>query len=224
MEIKAEQPNNNKPEGPAIERRFFSFEARAAANDGKMTIGGTAAMFEKYTNMGWYAEVIMPGFFDNCDMEQCACLFNHDVNMVLGRKKSGTCNVKVTKAGLDYESTLPESRRDVFEVVERGDVYQSSFGFVTRKAEWEEMTREELQGVLSDADIDRLMYGGSVSVRKLIECETLYDVSPVTFPAYQDTSVAKRSFDAAEHRKIKGPNAKSAAKAKAALALHNSNK
>lgn len=178
-----------------MERRVFNFEARANSSDGKMTIGGTAAVFNRYTNMGWFAEVIEPGFFDNMDMEQCACLYNHDVNYVLGRKKSGTLTLAIVPDGLDYTSNLPDTRRDVFESVERGDVYQSSFGFTVSEAEWQEMTREQLQGFMSQDDIDALMYAGTVSVRRLKRGKKLYDVSPVTFPAYADTTVAKRGFD-----------------------------
>lgn len=152
-------------------------------------------MFGKYTNMGWYAEVLEPGFFDGSDMDQCACLYNHDVNVVLGRKRSSTLSLKIDFAGLDYESKLPKTRADVYEVIERGDVYQSSFGFTVKEAKWEEMTREQLQGKMSESDIDMLLSAGTVSVRRLVKCRTLYDVSPVTFPAYADTTVAKRSLE-----------------------------
>lgn len=163
-------------------------------------------MFGKFTNMGWYAEVLEPGFFDGCDMEQCACLFNHDVNMVLGRKRSSTLVLKTDYSGLDYESKLPKTRADVYEVIERGDVYQSSFGFSVKEAKWEEMTREQLQGKMSEADIDMLLSAGTVSVRRLVKCRTLYDVSPVTFPAYADTTVAKRSLEAYQEAQTPPPD------------------
>jgi len=219
---KEQRLNNERESTSPIERRAFEFQARAS-NDGAMTIGGSAALYDRYTSLGWFAEVIERGFFDDIDMEPCVCLYNHDVNYVLGRKKAGTLELKVTENGLEYESKLPESRRDVFEAIERGDVYQSSFGFTVREAEWVEMSREELQGKLPDEEIDRLMYGGTVSVRRLKKGLTLYDVSPVTFPAYADTTVAKRSFDAVRRNKQQQskPHHRSAARARIALALHS---
>ena len=163
-----------------------------------MVIGGYGAIFNQYTNMGWYAEVVMPGFFDGIKDDRCACLFNHDSNVVLGRKKNNTLTLKVTNEGLDYESTLPSHRTDIHELVEGGYIYESSFAFTTLKTTWEEVDRSLLIGLLSEADLDQLSYGGKVSVRKLEKGRELFDVSPVTYAAYEgtttDTRIAKRSF------------------------------
>ena len=182
------------------ERRYFKSEARAQKNeDGKMVIGGYGAVFNQYTNMGWYAEVVMPGFFDGIKDDRCACLFNHDESSVLGRKKNGTLTLKIDGDGLDYTSTLPSHRTDVYELVEEGYIYESSFAFTTSVSKWAEVDRSELAGKLSDADLDQLTYGGKISVRYLEKGRELFDVSPVTYGAYQgtstDTRVAKRSFE-----------------------------
>ena len=178
-----------------IERRYFQSEARASKEDDKMRIGGLGAVFNRIANIGgWFLERIEPGFFDECDMDSAACLFNHDQNLVLGRKKSGTLQLKVTKDGLDYTADLPASRADVFESIERGDVYQSSFAFTVRKARWEEVSPDELKGQLPEDEIQQLTYGGVIDVRVLEKGQTLYDVSPVTFPAYKDATVGKRSL------------------------------
>lgn len=184
-----------------IERRYFQSEARAAKGEnGEMRVGGYGAIFNKYTNMGWYAEVVMPGFFDGIKDDRCACLFNHDENQILGRKKNDTLTLKIDATGLDYLAKLPSHRADVYELVSEGYVYESSFAFTTLKTTWEEVDRSLLSGLLSEADLDQLSYGGKISVRKLEKGRELFDVSPVTFAAYEgtttDTRIARRSFEA----------------------------
>lgn len=194
-------PPNDAPTEGAIERRFFQSEARAQkGDDGTLVVGGYGALFNRYTNMYWYAEVIMPGFFDGIKDDRCACLFNHDSNIVLGRKKNGTLTLTVDANGLDYTSNLPAHRSDVYELVNGGYVYESSFAFTTLKTTWEEVDRSLLTGLLSESDLDQLSYGGKVTVRKLEKGKELFDVSPVTYAAYEgtttDTRIAKRSFEA----------------------------
>jgi len=194
------EPRNEAPPEGAIERRYFQSQARAKKSDeGRMVIGGYGAIFNRYTNMGWYAEIVLPGFFDGIKDDRCACLFNHDSNIVLGRKQNNTLTLKVTTDGLDYESTLPAHRADIHELVDGGYIYESSFAFTTYKTIWEEVDRSLLVGHLSDADLDQLSYGGKITVRKLEKGRELFDVSPVTYAAYEgtttDTRIARRSFD-----------------------------
>lgn len=184
-----------------IERRFFRTEARAKkGDDGKMVIGGYGAVFNQYSNMGWYAEVVMPGFFDDIKDDRCACLFNHEPSQVLGRKKNDTLKLKVDEKGLDYEAVLPAHRSDVYELVDGGYIYESSFAFTTMKSTWEEVDRSLLKEYLSESDLDQLSYGGKVTVRKLEKGKELFDASPVTYGAYEgtstDTRIARRSFEA----------------------------
>ena len=184
-----------------VERRFFPSEARAKkSDDGKMVIGGYGALFNRYTNLGWYAEVVSPGFFDGIKDDRCACLLNHEPSQVLGRKSNGTLTLKVDEKGLEYESKLPSSRGDVHELISEGYIYESSFAFTIAKAVWEEVDRSMLAGHLSETDLDELAYGGKVWVRRLEKGRELFDVSPVTFAAYEgtttDTRIARRSFEA----------------------------
>lgn len=182
-----------------IERRYFKSEARAGKGEGgEMHIGGYGALFNVYTNMGWYAEVVMPGFFDGIKDDRCACLFNHNENQILGRKKNETLTLKIDATGLDYYAKLPNHRADVYELVKDGYVYESSFAFTALKVTWEEVDRSLLIGQLSDTDLDQLSYGGKISVRRLEKGRELFDVSPVTYAAYEgtttDTRIARRSF------------------------------
>ena len=214
MEIRRQTATEEPIAENTIERRYFASEARAStASDGRMVIGGYGAIFNKYTNMGWYAEVVMPGFFDGIKDDRCACLFNHKESIVLGRKKNDTLTLKIDANGLDYTSILPSHRADVYELVTGGYVYESSFAFTTLKTTWEEVDRSLLAGLLPDADLDQLSYGGKVSVRKLEKGRELFDVSPVTYAAYEgtttDTRIAKRSFEmwqSERHRQAPPPD------------------
>lgn len=197
--------SKEKHEEGSLERRCFKSEVRAmdaSADDGgakEMRITGYAAVFNEYTNMGWYAEVILPGFFDGIKDDRCACLLNHEYSQVLGRKANGTLDLRSDKKGLVYESKLPSSRSDVFELIQEGYVYESSFSFTTAKSVWEEVERSALAGLLSDDDLDQLSYGGKVTVRRLEKGKELFDVSPATFGQYEstsaDTRIARRSFE-----------------------------
>lgn len=184
----------------SVERRVFKTKTRASkADDGKMIVGGYGSVFNQYTNMGWYAEVVMPGFFDGIKDDRCACLFNHEPSQVLGRKKNDTLKLNVDEKGLDYESILPSHRADVYELVDGGYVYESSFAFTTLKSTWAEIDRSLLVDKMPEADLDELSYGGKVWVRQLDKGKELFDVSPVTYGAYEgtstDTRIARRSFD-----------------------------
>lgn len=191
--------NDKEPNGPI--RRFFEIKARADKRDGeKMVIGGYGAVFNRYTNMEWYAEVILPGFFDDIKTDRCACLFNHNDAQVLGRTKNQTLKLAIDANGLDYEATLPQHRADVYELISEGYVYESSFAFTTKEARWAELDRSDLVGQLPDADLDQLTYNGKITVRELVKGRELFDVSPVTYGAYQDTTTdtreARSSYEA----------------------------
>ncbi len=117
----------------------------------------------------------MPGAFDRAIREDdVRGLFNHSPDMVLGRTKAKTMRLSVDAMGLAYEIDAPDTQvgRDLVESLRRGDIDGSSFSFTTTDEEW----RKE----------------GGVQVR-LLKGVALYDVGPVTFPAYEATSAAARS-------------------------------
>jgi len=119
--------------------------------------------------------MIEPGAFDGTDMADVRALFNHDPNMLLARTSSGTLKLTIDEKGLRYEFDIPDTTagRDLKELLARGDISQSSFGFTIDKEDWEERM-------------------GTKPKRKIKKVKRLFDVSPVTFPAYTDTSAALR--------------------------------
>ena len=111
-----------------------------------------------------------------------AGLFNHEPDALLGRTSSGTMRLDADARGLRYDIDLPDTQmgRDVAELVDRGDLTGSSFGFVARTDSW----AEEGEG---DA---------RVMVRTLDDVDLL-DVGPVTYPAYSATSAGRSALWAA---------------------------
>ena len=123
----------------------------------------------------------MPGAFAGAiEWSDVRALWNHDPNYVLGRVKSGTLTVEEDEAGLAVVIHPPDTQyaSDLFAVMERGDVDQMSFAFTVGREKW-----------LKDDDGN--------AIRQIDEVAELWDVSPVTYPAYEATTVSARALDAA---------------------------
>lgn len=170
------------------ERRAMlgTVEVREANGDTVSTIGGYAAVFNQETLIGggaWgFREQIAPGAFDDAiQNDDVRALFNHDPNYLLGRNVAGTLRLKSDRKGLRYDVDLPDTAagRDVKTLVERGDVSGSSFGFVVEEDEW------------IDGKVEK---NGTMTLPlRTIRKASLFDVSPVTYPAYPQTTVTARS-------------------------------
>ena len=144
------------------------------------TLVGYAAVFNSRTDFDWFDEEIAAGAFSQSlsDGDDVRALFNHDSARIIGRRNAETLRLEEDAIGLRVEIDLPDTTtaRDLVASVERGDIDGMSFGFRAREQEWIEREDEN-------------------ELRRLINVE-LVEVSPVTFPAYADTSIAKRSHDA----------------------------
>jgi hypothetical protein len=161
------------------ERRFFSVDIELReAGENKRTIRGYAALFENDSeDFGYFVERIAPGAFDDVLKDDVVALFNHDPNLPLARTGAGL-QIGVDKKGLWYEFDAPETTigNDLLVNIRQRIVRQSSFAFTVADQAWLE---EE----------------GKKTVRLINKLKRLYDVSPVTYPAYADTTVAIRSFE-----------------------------
>jgi uncharacterized protein len=166
-----------------IERRFLKSGQVRAKKDDKPSIEGVGAVYDQDYDNGWFIERMKPGTFKRAidEKQDVRCLFNHDPNNVLGRTKSGTLRISDAADGLHYEcDTNPETRiaADVHAMIDRGDVDGCSISFMVRSQAWREETDDK----------------GQTTYIREIEDVDLYDVGPVTFPAYEQTSVTARSL------------------------------
>ena len=166
---------------------------RQKREDALPTLTGYAAVFgEEAVIGGGFREVIAPTAFaaalDRPD--DVRAQFNHDSNRLLGRTTAGTLRLTVDKQGLRYEIDLPDTSyaRDLAASVERGDVSQSSFMFEVEKDQWTYPTK-----------------GSTDLPLRRIDAVKLYDVAPVTFPAYQGTSVSARALELAHESQVVAP-------------------
>jgi HK97 family phage prohead protease len=159
-----------------IERRTFTIknvEARQA-EDGTMRLSGYAAVFNNDSVPLPFIERIAPGAFRKTLTEtpDVRLLINHE-GLPLARTKNGTLRLKEDEAGLYMDADLPDTQaaRDLYTLVERGDVDQMSFAFRVIRQRWNEGRTERTLTELSLAD---------------------GDVSVVTYPAYPTTTVEAR--------------------------------
>lgn len=167
------------------ERRTFTGTviARSEGENMPKEIGGIAAVINSVTDLGYFEEVIEKGAFDNALNKEydIRCLFNHEAELILGRTKANTCNVFVNGDGnLEY-TWVPDyenpTHMSVVRSIMRGDITQSSFAFTIKEQKWSESTKY-----------------GPMGKRTITMIEDLYDVSPVTYPAYADTEADARSI------------------------------
>jgi HK97 family phage prohead protease len=157
-------------------------EMRVEAREGQApVIAGYAAVFDQPSEvMLSFREIIRPGAFArSLAGRDVRALWNHDTAQPLGRTKNGTLQLAEDARGLKITITPPDTAwgRDALESIRRGDVDQMSFGFTALKENWTED-------------------GVGFPLRELLEVK-LWEVSPVTFPAYPDTTVAVRNMEAA---------------------------
>lgn len=172
-----------------IERRFIrGAECRATGDESKPGLEGYAAVFnQEYvlfdSGSSRWIETIKPGSFSKVlrSTPDVRCLFNHEPDHVLARTTNSTLQLAQDSKGLSYTADL-DSRtqigKDVRCFVDRKDVTGCSFSFQVSKQTW----REEQQD-------DGKM---TIYTREIEEFGELFDVGPVTFPAYDGTSVAAR--------------------------------
>jgi HK97 family phage prohead protease len=159
-----------------IERRTYTVqdvEARQA-DDGTMRISGYAAVFNDSSVPLPFVERIAPGAFRKTLTEtpDVRLLINHE-GLPLARTKNGTLTLTEDSRGLYMDAIIADTQegRDLYTLIQRGDMDQMSFAFRVIRQKWNEERTERTLTELSLAD---------------------GDVSVVTYPAYPTTSVEAR--------------------------------
>jgi HK97 family phage prohead protease len=162
------------------EKRVYNTKIEIRSDDGNPVVRGYAAVFNSESNdLGGFIELIDEEAFKDVLNDDVRALIDHESRYILGRTTSGTLRIGTDERGLWYEYDSPNTSyaNDLMESMKRGDITQSSFGFVIAKDgdEWERK--------------------GETTYRTIKKIDRLFDVSPVTYPAYPDTSVAMRSLN-----------------------------
>jgi hypothetical protein len=172
-----------------IERRTTA-SLRAESQGEDLVLRGYAACFNTKSHPlpAGFTETIAPGAFKDslAAGDDVVCTFNHSVDHVLGRTKSGTLRMAETAKGLAFQCQLDKNQtahRDLHSSIKRGDIADCSFAFT----------------VPDDGDI--FGYGtdenGQRCILRTLRSVKLIDVSVVTHPAYRGTSVDARAAAAA---------------------------
>ena len=153
------------------------FELRAEGDTGNLLVG-YAAVFDVPYETEYFREFVRPGAFARAlrEKQDVRGLINHDSNHILGRLSAQTLRLVEDSKGLRFEIDMPDrsDARDLRESIKRKDITGCSFGFRAVKQEWDD--------------------SGIKPTRSLLDVD-LYDVGPVTYPAYDDTTVAIRSLE-----------------------------
>ena len=181
FEPASEKSADDEHECRTMDACDMAIEERISA-DGESTLRhlvGYAAMFNKRTTIyPGFDEIIAPGAFGKSldAKDDVRALFNHNPDHVLGRLSAGTVTLEEDDRGLKYDITLPDTQfaRDLHVLVDRGDITGSSFAFRCIVDEWDKSNPK-------------------ASLRTLREVQ-LFDVSPVTYPAYKQTKVSARAI------------------------------
>lgn len=170
-----------------MEHRFLNMERMETREDGEdLYLEGYFAVFGKtYEICPGATETIAPGAFSEAIGGDVRALYNHNHDVVLGRTISKTLELSEDSTGLKGRIKInreDSEAMDAYARIKRGDITGCSFGFDIEKQETK--------------------YGDDGSVAwTLTKINPLYEVSPCTFPAYEDTSIEARKKDFEAHKK-----------------------
>lgn len=166
-----------------LERRFYPFDVRVSEGGLEGTppkIAGTGIVYNQLSVVIWgmFREQIAPGAFtESMAKRDVRSLWNHNTDYPLGRVGNGTLRLSEDEVGIHFENEPPATSwgQDALESIRRGDVTQTSFGFVTLEDDWSLDNNEQL-------------------IRTIRKGE-LWEISPVVFPAYPQTEVGVRGLN-----------------------------
>lgn len=167
------------------EIRAFNFEIRAEQNEEHgHYLSGRPIVYDATTDLGWYDERIAKGALDDADLKDIRFLVNHNTDMIpLARSRNNNANstmqLSVDDEGMlirvDLDTENNTEARNLYSAVERGDLDGMSFMFVVGADEWDDIDSEH-------------------PTRTITKLSKVFEVSAVTFPAYEQTSISARGL------------------------------
>ena len=188
------------------EIRTFNFEVRAVKDEEHGNIlTGRPIVYDSRTDLGWYDEIIEAGALDDTDLKDVRFLVNHNTDMIpLARSRNNNANstmqMSVDEEGMairvDLDVENNSEAKNLYSAVERGDIDGMSFMFTVDGDKWDDIESEH-------------------PTRTVTRIGKVFEVSAVTFPAYEATSISARGLDAAlDSAKSSLENVKAEARAK----------
>lgn len=171
-----------------LERRAYSFEVRAEETENGSIITGRPIVYNSKADLGYFDEIIDSGALANTDLTDVRFLVNHDTSRIpLARSRRNNGNSTMTlerddfgmgiRVLLDTENNA--EARSLYSAVKRGDISGMSFMFAVREDRWDNLDSDH-------------------PTRHITDISTVVEVSAVTFPAYDSTSINARSKEALE--------------------------
>jgi HK97 family phage prohead protease len=170
------------------EIRNFDFEVRAEENERGKMLTGVPIVFNARTDLGWYDEIIEAGALDGTDLRDVRFLVNHNTDMIpLARSRNNNENSTmqlsvVPQKGMDIRVDLDTENnaeaKSLYSAVQRGDLSGMSFMFAVNEDAWEDLDSEH-------------------PTRHIRSFAKVFEVSAVTFPAYEATSIQARGLSGA---------------------------
>ena len=172
-----------------LEQRSYCFEVRAEETERGKVITGRPIVYNSRTDIGFFDEIIESGALDNADLTDVRFLVNHDLSRIplaRSRRNNGNSTMLLTvdaegmgiRVDLDTENNT--EARALYSAVERGDISGMSFMFGVRDEEWDNLESEH-------------------PTRRIKAISTVVEVSAVTFPAYNSTTINARSKEALDN-------------------------
>lgn len=184
------------------EIRAFEFDVHADQNEEHgHFLSGRPIVFDQRTNLGWYDEIIDRGALGTTDLKDVRFLINHNTDMIpLARSRNNNANstmqMSVDESGMEIRVDLDTENnaeaKSLYSAVERGDITGMSFMFTVDKDTWADKESEH-------------------PTRTINQIGKVFEVSAVTFPAYEQTSITARGLsDALESARASLESAKAA--------------
>lgn len=162
--------------------RSYNFEIRASREDEAGVVEGRPIVYDSETDLGWFREVIAKDALKGANLKDVRFLVNHNTDMIpLARSRNNnensTMQLIVDEKGLKVRIKLDiennSEARNLYSAIERGDITGMSFMFTIRAEKWEDENTDSPK-------------------RTILEIEQVFEVSAVTFPAYEETEINAR--------------------------------
>lgn len=176
----------NKEVKKMLEQRSYSFEVRAEEGEGGAIITGRPIVYDSRTDLGYFDEIIDQGALDGADLTDVRFLVNHDLSKIplaRSRRNNGNSTMQLSvdtegmfiRVKLDMENNA--EAKALYSAVQRGDISGMSFMFSIDGESWENLESDH-------------------PTRHVTKIGSVVEVSAVTFPAYDTTTINARSKEA----------------------------